>query len=76
MEMTGTKAIAQRIVNAEENFAEVLMNIANISKADAFKAMTTLRKLKMVKVDPVGGRMIVKHGSYIEADVIRRAVNF
>jgi hypothetical protein len=72
--MIGNKNTAIRIVNAEESFAETLMQIANISKADAFKAIATLRKVKAIKVDAVGGRMVVKHGAYMDADVIRRAV--
>jgi DNA-binding IclR family transcriptional regulator len=73
--MDGTKQIAQRIVTAENSFVEILMGIAGISRSDAFKALATFRKLKVVKLDPVGGRYTIRHGAYMAADVIRRAVN-
>jgi N-acetylglucosamine-6-phosphate deacetylase len=70
------EAIAQRIVNAEENFAQTLVENYGLTKAEAFKAMATLRKARAIKVDPVMGRMIIKHGAYMDAAVIRRAVEF
>ena len=73
--MDGTRQVAQRMVNAEEHFAGVLMELAGCSKQDAYKAMNTLRKVRAIKVDPILGRMIVKHGRYMDPEVIRRAIN-
>jgi hypothetical protein len=69
----GTKSIAQRIVNAENAFIEVLVNLGSVTKAEAVRAMHTMLKLKVAKMDAVSGEIRVKHGAYLEADVIRRA---
>ena len=74
--MKGTQAMAQRIVNAEENFADTLVAIANITRDEAFKAMRTMLKLKVAKLDAVGGRITVKHGAYLETSAIINAVNY
>ncbi len=69
----GTKAIAERIVNAEINFVKTLMELGGISKEDAVKASATLRKAKATKLDAIIGRITVIHGAYLDRDVIRRA---
>jgi hypothetical protein len=69
------KPIAQRIVNAENDFIEVLMAQASISKDDAIKAMRAMLKMKVAKLDAVSGRISVKHGAYLDADVIKNAAN-
>lgn len=69
----GARAVAQRIVNAEKNFIECVM--ANgFTKEEAEKVLRTYRKAKVIKVDPVLGRITVKHGVYWEKDVLRNAV--
>ncbi len=72
--MNAYKNIAQRITNAEANMIATLGEIAGITEADATKAFATFRKVKAIKLDAVGGRYIVKHGAYMDAEVIRRAV--
>jgi hypothetical protein len=71
---TGFKNVAQRLVNAENDFAETLTHFAMISKADAFKALRTMLKLKVAKMDAVNGRISVKNGAYLDHDVICRAI--
>ena len=73
--MKGFQDMAQRIVNAENNFVEVIMN-KGFTKPEAEKAMATMLKLKVAKMDAVGGRITVKHGAYLEEDVIRNAVEY
>jgi hypothetical protein len=68
------KAIAQRIINAEEAFTNALVVIAGCTKDEAFKALTTFRKAKAVKLDPVGGRISVVHGAFLAPQAIRRAI--
>lgn len=68
------RSVAQRVVNAENDFIEVLMNLGGISHADAVKAMGTMLRLKVAKLDPGIGRINVKNGAYLDRDVIRRAV--
>lgn len=74
--MEGTKHIAQRIVNAEENFITTVQEIAGCSRSDAVKAMTTMRKLRVIKLDVAGGRYIAKHGAFMEAGALRNAIAF
>ena len=73
--LPGTKQIAQRIVNAEEAFIEVLM-AKGFNREEAVKAMGVMLKLKVAKLDAVSGTIRVKHGIYLEVDVIRNAVNY
>jgi len=70
----GAHAVATRIVNAEERFISYAMEVANISRDEALKALATYRKVKAIKIDAVGGEFRFTHGGFAEADVILRAV--
>lgn len=70
----GLQAMAQRMVDAENNFIEVLMTLGEISKTEALKVLAVYRKLKLVKLDPVIGSMNVKHGAYLDKEVIANAL--
>lgn len=74
--MEGIKQIAQRIVNAEENFADTVQELAGCTRDEAFKALATMRKLKVVKLDAGIGRYTVKHGAFMEADALRNAIAY
>lgn len=74
MAINGTKQIAQRFEAAHSHFVGVLMDNYSLTKVEAEKAKATLLKAKAIKADPVMGRMIVKHGAFMDAAVIRRAV--
>ncbi len=71
----GTKSIAQRMVNGENAFIEVIMD-KGFTQEEAVKAMTTMLKLKVAKYDIGVGRINVKHGAFLEVDAIRNAVNY
>jgi hypothetical protein len=71
---TGFKNVATRLVNAENNFIEVLMTLGEISKAEAEKVLAVYRKHKLVKMDAVMGVLSVKHGAYLEKEVIGNAL--
>lgn len=73
--MIGNQNTAKRIVQAENDFIEVIMS-KGFTKEEATKAMTTMLKLKVAKMDAVIGRISVKHGAYLEVDVIRNAVEY
>ena len=73
---TGMKNVACRMVAAENNFVEVLMNFGEISKADAEKVLVVYRKLKLVKMDAVNGVMSVKHGAYLDKATIANAMSY
>ena len=68
------EAIAQRTVNAEDAFIEMLGNMHNYSSVDAAKILRVYRKLKCVKLDAVGGRYTVKHGAFLDREVCDRAL--
>jgi phage-related protein (TIGR01555 family) len=73
----GNRNTAHRIVTAENNFRETLMRSApGITEAEAEKAMRTMLKLKVAKLDPIIGRIDVKHGAFLEPEAIRNAVAY
>lgn len=74
--MEGTKQIAQRMVNAEENFADTVQEITGCTRDEAIKALATMRKLKVVKLDVAIGRYLPKHGAFMEADALRYAIAY
>ncbi|KWK69107.1 hypothetical protein WT82_15040 [Burkholderia stagnalis] len=76
MTMEGTKQIAQRIVNAEENFIETVQAITGCSREEGEKALNTMRKLRVIKLDVAGGRYMAKHGAFMEADALRNAIAY
>ena len=70
----GLRGMAQRMVQAEENFINTLMRMGDISKPEAEKVYLTYKKLNVIKTDAVNGVIQVKHGGYLDRDVIRRAL--
>lgn len=65
--------IAQRLENAERGFIETLVTLGGITEDEAKLALATFRKAKVTKLDLGIGRMTVKHGAFLDRDVIRRA---
>lgn len=72
--ISGTRSVAQRIVNAEEGFIEVVMT-KGFSRPEAEKVLAVFTRFKMLKRDAVGGTLRVKHGSFLDDDVLRNAIN-
>lgn len=72
--MEGTKQVAQRIVNAENAFIATIKNIVGCTDESAAKVLAVYRKYKIVKLDPIGGVINVKHGMYLDVDVILNAI--
>lgn len=69
----GLKAVASRITSAEEKFVKWAMKSAKLTKPQAEKALATMRKLKVVKIDANVGQFTFKHGAFAEPEVVRRA---
>jgi hypothetical protein len=69
----GFSAIAQRQINAENGFVEAVMNLSGLTREEAVRAMRTLLKLKVAKMDSVNGVINVKHGAFLDPEVLRRA---
>jgi len=74
--LPGAKPAAQRIANAEENFVETVQEITGCTREEAFRALNSMRKLKVVKLDVAIGRYIAKHGAYMDASALRQAIAY
>ncbi len=66
------KNIAHRIVDAECNFVNILRDFGEISEKEAAKVFLAYRIEGRVKLDAVGGRYSVKHGVFLDRDIIRQ----
>jgi hypothetical protein len=67
------EAIAFRIVDAENNFAETLMNLGGVDETTARKITALYLKKKLAKLDVGNGRIHVKHGAFLDARAIANA---
>jgi len=71
--MNAYKAVATRIVNAEEKFIEYAMNTASLTRTEAISALMAYQKYKVIKIDAIGGQFTFKHGIYGDKDVLQKA---
>ena len=62
--------IAERLESAHANFVANLMDFGKILKEDAEKVLGIYRKMKVIKTDVWAGVISVKHGAFLERDVI------
>ncbi|MGE3278091.1 MAG: hypothetical protein AB7O67_23520 [Vicinamibacterales bacterium] len=69
----GTRAVAERWAQAHQRFVEFAMEHAGLTRDEANAAAGYMVKIKVVKLDPIGGQFHAKHGLYLEPDVLRRA---
>ncbi len=69
----GLRGMAQRSVDAENKFLAYAMEHGRLDRAQAQAAMATFRKARVIRFDAVGGTFHIKHGAFLEPDVIRRA---
>jgi hypothetical protein len=70
----GTRAIGTRFAQGESEFIESLMERGELSEVDAEKVYEHYRKHKLIKRQAASGRITVKHGAFMERDVIRKAL--
>ena len=66
--------MATRMVNAEKAFVITLIALGDITKEEAVKVMAYYVKHKLVKLHVGIGAYTVKHGAFLDRDVIQRAV--
>lgn len=67
--------IAQKIVNAENDFVAQVVEKIGCTEAEGFKVFNLYKKNKLLsRVDLTNQRYAVKHGAFIAADVMRRAL--
>lgn len=70
----GNRATAARIIKAENDFVSSLRSIAGISEEQAVKVMRFyLGKCRAAKLDAVIGKISVRHGAFLDREVILRA---
>lgn len=69
-------AMGQRIENARKSFVDNLIEQFALTTEQAHHVLDVYIKLKVVKLDPIGGVYNLKHGIYWEPDVIRNAVEY
>lgn len=68
----GTRAIASRLVEGERNFEEVLRNFGGVDEETSQRMREWMAKKKLLNRDFGTGRLTVKHGAYLERDVLQR----
>jgi len=68
------RAIAQRTVNADSRFIDLLSSMHGFTQTEAVKIFATYRKLRCIKLDAIGGSWSVKHGEFWDRDVCERAL--
>ena len=71
---TRFKDMATRIVNAETAFVATLQKISGCTENQAHAVMTFYLKNKLAKLSVGIGAISVTHGAYLEAGVIRNAI--
>lgn len=68
----GTRDIGHRLARGENAFEEVLMHFGGVTREEAEKMFVWMRKKKLVNRDFCSGTISVKHGAYLERDVLGR----
>ena len=69
----GLRNVARRSVDAENRFIDYAMEHGRLSRGQAETALAAFRKARVIKFDVVNGTFHVKHGQFLEPDVLRRA---
>jgi hypothetical protein len=70
----GTKEVGQRMAQAEISFVEMVQEMLGCSQEDAYKVFDRYLKERIIKRDLAMGRYNVKHGVFLEPDVMRNAI--
>ena len=69
----GAKYLAERQVNAATRFIDAVVEQFGLTQEQAKRAMNTLLKEKVLKLDPIIGQFNLKDGRFWNRDVILRA---
>lgn len=70
--ITGTREIGHRLARGEIDFETTLQELAGVTEAEALKMREWMTKKKLVTRDFCLGRISVKHGAYLDKDVLLR----
>jgi hypothetical protein len=68
------KDMGQRYINATDSFIECIQGIAKCTQVEAEKVLKIYQKEKLVKLGWNDGQFRMKHGGFMDAKVIRRAI--
>lgn len=68
----GTREIGHRLAHGEMAFETQLRELANVTEDEAFKMRAWMSKKKLTTRDFCSGRISVKHGAYLDKDVLLR----
>lgn len=71
----GNKNTAIRIEQALENFAQTVSDLSGCSLEQGRAVTDLYLELRVAKLDAVSGRVSVKHGSFLDTDVIKNALD-
>lgn len=72
--MTNGQKIAHRAAMADEHFVEQVMK-QGFTRDQAVKIFDEYKRLRVIKRDVVHSRWNVKHGAFLDADVLQRALD-
>lgn len=72
--MPEMELVAQRSINATNRFIETCMEHHCFSQEQAEHILAVYRKLKIIKIDVVGGGYTLKDGIYYEKDIMQNAL--
>jgi len=70
----GFKDIVQRMDNAMVGFVESIERLGDLNADDAQVVANFYLKSKLAKMDAVIGRISVKHGAYLDKEIIVKAL--
>lgn len=73
--LPGTRAVAQRQVNASNKFIDSVVEQFGLSREEAVRAWDYYVKNKLVKVDAVGGQYNLKDGRLWDGRAMRKAAD-
>jgi hypothetical protein len=70
------REILGRQTVATQSFLDTIAEIVGCNEADASKAFHTLKTAKALKYDAYNGVYSVKHGAFLDREVLIRAINY
>ena len=65
--------IAQRIETAETKFVAYVVEQTGMTTREAEHVLRVFKKCRVIKIDAVMGQWDIKHGAYLDVEVMRRA---
>jgi hypothetical protein len=73
--MTGCQEIAEGMIDAEAHFRNVVVETIGCTDEQAEAIRQLYVKSKLIKVDHIARRYNVRHGAFLDLDVLRNALS-